>query len=145
MEDKLIFYSYNEENYDYSDAEECVEMFIDNANEDFKVGDIITIYEGEADKTKAGDWVSAVGLVDKMTDGHYEDCGEGDWHYKIKKEHIANLQEILEQAINIWADKYDIHPSYHKVKNVKKLEFKITQVGGKNLDEYKFEEITKGN
>lgn len=139
MESKLIFYSTNEEDYNCSDADEAVEMAIDNLDEAPKVGDVITVYEGEADKTKAGDWISAGCVVDKITDWHYEDCGENDWHHIIKPEHTQALQPILEKAINEWATKFNIHPTYHKVKNVKELIYKITQSGGEDAGSYKWE------
>jgi hypothetical protein len=123
------YYSYDEENFSFDSIEEAAEGLW-NDGYPLEVGDVETIYQGEAIETKASSFLPSMASI--IMDQAYDECGDfaERWDLENKKD-AASLQEYLQNAFDEWANKNDMQPNFYLIKNVKpiKIEF-VDEEGG---------------
>ena len=115
-----IYYSTDEEVYNH----DCINDAID----DFEIGEIVTVYQGESVQKKASDFVyfDSDSLVENACDnvGEY---AEG-WLTNTKEEEL-DLQTMVKAAVDAWADKHRKQPTFYGVKNIKEIKVKVLADG----------------
>ena len=112
-----IYYSTDEEIYNH----DCIHDALDQ----FEIGETVTIYQGESVKKSASDFChfDSDGLAENALDS-MGDFADG-W-LTTDREQELDLQEMVRSAVDKWADKHGLQPSFYGVKNQKTLRIKIT-------------------
>ena len=125
-------YSVNEE--DFTDYESAIEMAINGLDLDFEGETELQIFEGEEVRHKIGDFLPWI--ADGITNNCFEKADEyaDDWILKIDK-HDKEIQELMKQTINKWADENNMQPDFFGVKNVRPISVKIKVDKNGNWDE----------
>ncbi len=123
MNDKC--YSYNEE--DFTDYESAIESALENFfidNPTFEGETEFEIFEGDQIEHKIGDFFPWV--LDGIIDRAFEDGGEyaDSWSSKIEK-FGKEIQDLLKETLNKWADQTNNQPNFFGVKNVRPISVKI--------------------
>lgn len=125
-------YSTDEEKYIYDTIEEAVECVFDDP--DLPAGTVISIWEGEPVKRKAGDYFpTGDGLIiEILTDNAYEECGDfaEGWLGKATPEQEAELTALIKQAVNEWADKHNLHPKFYTAENTREIKLRLLDERG---------------
>ena len=124
-------YSEKGENFNFVSIEDLARQLIDD--ETVRIGDVVTIHRGEAIKRKAGEYMQGCGYdIDEMICNAYDDCGEyvEDWLSELKKDVISELEDSIKTAVNLWADKHDLHPTFYTVVNTDEVKIKIVDDNG---------------
>lgn len=115
-----IYYSTDEEVYNH----DCISDAID----EFEIGETVTIYQGEAVRKNASDFVyfDSCDLEENACDnvGEY---AEG-WLTNTKEEEF-DLQAMVKAAVDAWADKHKKQPTFYGVKNTKEITVKVLADG----------------
>lgn len=62
--------------------------------------------------------------IEYIQQNHFDNDGEFGQEYldDVQKEHLAELDEIIKNAILDWATKYNYHPSHFFVKSIERIE-----------------------
>jgi len=120
-----IYYSTDEEIFNTEDMREAADSVFDYV--DVKVGDIRVIHSGEAVKFSASSFVRE--MTEDMGERAYDEVGEHaiDWPDCNKKQQ-DELESTVNQAVDSWANKYNLHPRFWGIKNIKEIKLKF--VGG---------------
>lgn len=124
-------YSEKGENFNFVSIEDLARQLIDD--ETVRIGDVVTIHRGEAIKRKAGEYMQGCGYdIDEMICNAYDDCGEyaEGWLSGLKKDVISELEDSIKTAVNLWADKHDLHPTFYTVVNTDEVKIKIVDDNG---------------
>lgn len=118
-------YSHNEE--DFTDYESAIEsalegFFYDNPT--FEGETEIEIFEGEEVERKIGDFLPWI--TSGITDNAFEKADEwaDSWILKIEK-FEKEIQDLMKETINKWADETNNQPDFFGVKNVRPISVKI--------------------
>ena len=115
-----IYYSTDEEMYNH----DCINDAID----DFEIGEIATIYQGEAVRKSASDFLYFDS--DNLKENAIDNVGEyADSWLSISKEEEFDLQAMLKAAVDAWADKHSQQPTFYGVKNIKEIKVKVLADG----------------
>lgn len=118
---KELHYSTNEESFNYDDIHDAAE----DALYDLKVGDTATIWVGEKEDNKASDFVRDI--TEDMGERAYDDIGEvSDMWPDSTVLQNEELQQAVDKLVDEWANKYNLHPTFFKITNVKKLTLELT-------------------
>lgn len=121
-------YSLNNEEFNYTELEDAIRDKFDDLS--IKVGDVVTIYEGDAILWKAGDFADGFPL-DTLSNHAYDEAGEyADEWPNCTKEQEADLTQRLKDVVNQWADDHGLQPQFYHVENVKELRFVMTSETG---------------
>ena len=127
-------YSLNGEDYNFNEMHEAIDAHLDEST---KKGDIITVYEGDKHKFKAGDFFTDVGsIIDDISCEAFEIHGEysEDWpdfkNEGARVKALIALGDEIRKAINIWADNNKLQPTFSGVKNVREIKVKLTSDDG---------------
>lgn len=120
-------YSHNEEDYSFSDLDECAESAF-NDNTELKVGDIITIYEGEAIKPSASEFLPQIG--DLILEQASDEMGEYAESWEFSNEDDQSLQEALSKAVDEWAESTGNQPLFYRVTDVKQIRVRFINEDG---------------
>lgn len=125
MSDKKC-YSTNNEDFTYDELDDAIRYAIDD--ESINVGDVVTVYEGDAVPWKAGDFTGFT--LDHISNAAYDEGGEyaDDYLEGVTKEQEADLDKRIADAVNQWADDYALQPNFYQVKNVKEVQARF--IGG---------------
>ena len=122
-----LWYSTNEEGFDYQCIEDAADYVISNGG--YKPGDTFEIWSGTPNKLKASDlfrWDP-----DDLGEAGYEECGEYAIGYPgVNQDTNKELLDELKAIIDKWADKHDAHPSFATVDNVKTVTIRCTSEDG---------------
>lgn len=125
-------YSTNEEEYNYDTLEEAAEYVFDNP--DLPVGTVRSVWGGEPVRKKAGDYFPKrySPIIEILTDNACEECGEfvEGWLSKIKPEQEAELTALVKAAVNEWADKHNLHPTFYAVENTREIKLRLLDEKG---------------
>ena len=127
MSDKKC-YSINNEDFSYDELDDAVIAALEEP--DVSVGDVVTVYEGDAVPWKAGDFTGW--NLDHITNAAYDEGGEyaEDYLSGVTKEQEADLDKRVADAVNQWADDHGLHPNFYQVRNVKEHRFVMTSETG---------------
>ena len=122
-------YSEKGENFNFVSIEDLARQLIDD--ETVRIGDVVTIHRGDAIKRKAGEYMQRYD-IDEMICNAYDDCGEyaEGWLSGLKKDVISELEDSIKTAVNLWADKHDLHPTFYAVVNTDEVKIKIVDDNG---------------
>ncbi len=143
------FYSYDEENFNYEDAEEAAEYACE-LMETPKLGDKFSIWEGCCYGEKASYWFDANRLLDDMAEQHGDKCLETEWLNYTTKEQAKELKELISPIIDAWADKHKLHPDRFPIatKDVKEIVYIITEITTScdgTITDVKFKELEQND
>ena len=126
----MKIYSNNDELFNYTDLNECVTDFMDNLDdEDFKEGNIFNIYEGVRVTYKASKYISSC-FAEELGERSDDDCHEdyfGEWPNASGDQEKDLISEV-KKVVDAWADKYDLQPKFYGVKDIKKINIRITKI-----------------
>lgn len=118
MEDRM--YSINGEDFNYTQIDYAVEdVFYDK---EVAVGATITVYEGTVVNFKAGKFAPSF-VLDELNSAACDDCGDdavGEWP-DCEKAVEVDLEEMVAAAIDAWADRHNLQPTFGGIENVKEL------------------------
>ncbi len=121
-------YSLNNEDFNYTEMEDALRDKFDDL--DIKLGDVVTIYEGDAVLWKAGDFADGF-PVDTLSNGSYDEAGEyADEWPNCTKEQDQDLVQRIKDVVNQWADDHGLQPTFYRVENVKEIQAKLTSIDG---------------
>lgn len=126
MSGKKKCYSLNNEEFNYDELDEAIRDAIDDPK--INIGDVVTVYEGDAVPFKCGDFVGSI--LDDITNTAYDEGGEysEDYLADVTKEEEADLNKRVADVVNQWADDYGYQPKFYRVDNAKELQAKF--IGG---------------
>ena len=112
-------YSTNNEDFSYNELDDAIRDALDDP--EIEVGSVVTVYEGDAARFKAGDFTGW--NLDNITNAACDESEYAeDYLSGITKEQEAELDDMVEAAVNAWADKHGLHPTFYRVKNVKEVQ-----------------------
>jgi len=139
-----IYYSSNEELFNDDDWRDSADRVFDDV--DAKVGDIRTIYSGEAIKYAASDFT--LDYIEQMGEQAYDNVGESAQDFPdCTPDQEKELIESIKKVIDAWASNHGLHPRFWGIKNQKPLRVKLVADGEYELlDKNKLEssnEISK--
>jgi len=119
-------YSINNEDFIFSELCDAIIEAFDLQS--VSVGDVVTVYEGDAIQCKAGDF--GYSGVCAMLDDAYDQAGDSSEGYlkNVTKEQEVDLLSRLTNTINQWADDYGLQPDFCKVENIKEIRARF--IGG---------------
>jgi len=120
-------YSHDEEDFSCDSVEEAAELAWDR-NEENKIGDVITLWEGEAVPLSASRFTPP--MADYLTERAYEEHGEYAEAWKFSKEEEKSLQDAVDALVDEWATKNNMHPRFYKVTNVQPFQIRFTDEDG---------------
>jgi len=125
MSDKKC-YSTNNEDFNYDELDDAIRDAIDDPA--INIGDVVTVYEGDAIHFKAGDFTGFT--LDAITNTAYDEGGEYCDGYldHVTKEQGADLDKRIADVVNQWADDHGLQPNFYRVENVKEVQAKF--IGG---------------
>lgn len=127
MSDKKC-YSTNNEDFSHDCIEEAIN---DRLSDEFLAsGTVITIYEGDAVKQKAGNFAKW-DVIDELSCSAGDECGEyaDDWP-NCTKEQSDDLDERIAAVVNQWADDHGLQPNFYTVENVKEIQVELLDIDG---------------
>ena len=115
-----VYYSTDGENFNAESIHDCLC--------DFEEGEISTIYQGEAVKKLASEFVSFDS--DILVDNAMDHCGDfaEDW-LTTKKEEEADLLAMVKLAVDAWAHKHKKQPKFYGIRNKKEIKIKVLADG----------------
>jgi len=117
------YYSTDNELFNYDNLRDAAEYAFDYPS--VKVGDIATIFAGEAVRFSASCFIRDI--VDEMNELAYESAGEIAEGYPVcTEEQSKELMASVSNAVDAWADKHNIQPTFYSVSNVKTIKVKFT-------------------
>lgn len=110
-------YSLNDTDFDFETIDEAIHCYSDD--EGVTEG-IITIYCGEKQTLKASDFASfdSVGMMVNNAYDKYQEHSDS-YLIDVTTNQEKELEKEIKKVIDSWADKYDNHPKFCGVKNVK--------------------------
>jgi hypothetical protein len=135
-------------NKDYCYSSDCETYNFDNEHDaildaiklrgESMLGQVVTISRGEAGRSKASDY-SPSNILDYMSDNAYDEIGEWseDWP-KVSKEAVAELDAMVKDVVDSWADKHNCQPTFYKAVNTKDISFRSTKDNG---FDFEYEEV----
>jgi 3,4-dihydroxy-2-butanone 4-phosphate synthase len=111
-----IYYSTDEEVFNYDCIEEAIE--------DFETGETVTIYQGEAARRSASSYCHFD--ADSLTENAVDNAGEfaEGWPGASASQEIE-LLKMVREAVDKWADKHKLQPAFYGVKNIKEVRVKV--------------------
>ena len=118
----------DDQNYVYSDNNEIFNYdSLEDALDCVDAGETVTIYKGVTSERHASHFVYANAFIDDIAERAYEECGEfaEDWLVCVEQEQIKELEKQLEAAVDAWADKHKLQPTWYMVKDVQELKIKV--------------------
>ena len=114
--------------YTFDDWETCYddvhEMVFDYLGDGvIDVNQLITIASADKYLPRAGDHVtlSVVNdLIESLSSSAFEDAGEAseEWPGRSTSHEVSSLKYEITKAVNIWADKKQMHPTFFSLKNM---------------------------
>ena len=111
-----FYYSTDGENFNTESIHDCLC--------DFEEGEISTIYQGEAVKKLASEFVFFDS--DILLDGAYENCGDyAEGWLTTTKEEEGDLLAMVKVAVDEWADKHKKQPKFYGIRNQKEIKIKV--------------------
>jgi hypothetical protein len=119
-------YSTNEEDYSHESVCEAVQDILENG--DVTTGDIVTLWEADAIKRSASYYVPD--MAEHMLDAASGECGEYADTWDFSKKERESLQELIEKAVDKWADENKMQPSFYTVENSTPFSVRITDEDG---------------
>lgn len=110
-------YSTDEETYRGGEGDRATALAVAIEEEGIEVGR--TVWTGEVIKQQAGAFFGGRDTVEYMQERAYDEAGEfaEDWLADVTKEQEAELHDAIVKAINEWADKHGLHPTFYTVEN----------------------------
>ena len=127
-----IYYSSNEETFNYDSIDEAVEDLIEN-NSDIKVGDCVRVYSGESESVDVKHYVP--NIIEHMGEIAYDDMGEfADDFPDCTQDVDQQIQNEVEILIERLFEKHKLMPSFYKIKNQKTIEVCINNVDDVSFD-----------
>ena len=131
-----IYYSYDEETFNYDSVDEAVEAFIEH-DDSIKVGDIISVQSGESVIIDVRGYVPDI--MEHISESSYDDMGEfSDSFPDASVEVMKEIQKEVEDLVAKLFDKHDLNPAFYRIKNEKTIDIIIN-----SLDEISFDILTK--
>lgn len=123
-----IYYSTDEETFNYESVDEAVECLIGN-DSDIKVGDIVYVQSGESVAVSVKEYIPDI--LETISDNSYDEMGEfSDGFPDASKEVGQEIQTQVEDLVSKLFDKYKLNPSFYRIKNVKFIGVIITNLDG---------------
>lgn len=121
-------YSINDEDYSFTELEDAIIAALEK-DMTIPVGTIITVWEGDAVKCKAGDFPAVD--IESMAERACDEVGEcaEDWP-DCGKEEESDLNERIRAVVNQWADDHGLHPNFYRISNTKTIKVKLTSESG---------------
>lgn len=117
------YYSKNDEDYNYDDPRDAIDDLMG-----IEPKELIIIYEGELVAAKASKY--APDIEDHLANNAYDDVGEcSDVWPSCDEYKMAELQSMVEDAIDSWADKHGLQPKFGEIRNIKQLTYKLNAKG----------------
>lgn len=103
-------------------VDEAIEAAFEYWGSDY-VAECSHVYVGIRETVRAGDYLSTDRLVEDMAERAYDDVGESseDWLYDVKTEHATELDMLVVDLINAWADTHGYQPDFWRVCNVQEI------------------------
>lgn len=119
-------YSVDNELFNYTEIYEAAESAFSQFAE--RVGDILTIYEGTPVRKKASDFYRSL-LENIMACAYdeFSDLAEG-FLSNVSLEQEQELDDEIEEIIDKWANKYDQHPTFYGVGDIKPIQIRLTSI-----------------
>lgn len=116
-------FSTNNEDFSYDELDDAVRDALDDP--EIKVGDVVTVYEGDAVRFKAGDFTGW--NLDHIQNAAYDESEYAeDYLSGVTKEQEAELDKCVADAVNAWADKHGLQPKFYRVVNTKEVQARYT-------------------
>jgi hypothetical protein len=110
-------HSTDEETYRGGECDRSTALAVAIEEEGIEVGR--TVWTGEVINQQAGEFFGGRDTVGYMQELAYDEAGEfaEDWLADVTKEQEAELHDAIVKAINEWADKHGLHPTFYTVEN----------------------------
>ncbi|MEK5038786.1 hypothetical protein [Sporosarcina sp. FSL K6-3457] len=120
MKENQWMYNSNEEvwlNCNYFDTEEEA---IRAGKEYFNGTHYRKFFVGQVKNLSIGVGVDAGRVLEDIAENVYGEVGEvaGEYLRDVHKEHLSELEELLNDVLHYWMDNYDYKPKYFRVDNV---------------------------
>jgi len=117
-------YSSNNEEFNCSEMSDAIDCLYQG---DEKLGDIVTIYEGEVFSPNASGYLPDI--LTAMEEQAYDDCGDfaTDWP-DLSDTETKEFNEKVGQVVNELFKKFKQTPEFGTVTNVKTLTLKLTDL-----------------
>ena len=121
-------YSTNNEDFVYNEMDDALMSAFDDP--ETKIGTIVTVYEGDPVRFKAGDFTGFT--LDTITNTAYDEGGDYAGYYldQVTKEQEADLDKRIADVVNQWADDYGLQPTFYRVANIKEIRAKLISDSG---------------
>jgi hypothetical protein len=122
-------YSANGDDYNYSELSEAVERAWDDKHPDGQVGDVLTIWRGDASEYDPIEFVPDI--CEYMGEQAYDEAGDyaADWP-GASKEQERELQKAVEQVVAEWIARHSLKPPFMNVSNTKAIKVRILSMTG---------------
>ena len=131
-----IYYSTDEEIFNHAEIRDAADDLF--SNDEAKPGDTGIIYSGEPVRFQASDFVS--NLIDSMRDRAYDEAGEhADGYLSTTDAQEKELDLLVGDVVNAWADRNKLGANFYKVKNVKEIKVEMLD------DEMDFYRVIEGS
>lgn len=121
-------YSINEEDFSFDSVEEAAES-VWHDSEEYKAGDVITIWEADKISCKASDFTPCID--EYLIEAAYEKHGEYAESWDFTEDQRRTLQSAVDAAVDAWAESNGVHPKFYGVTNVAPVQVRfIDDEGG---------------
>lgn len=123
-----IVYSKDEELFEFDELDDVVESVWNDG--ELKVDDKLTVYSGESVIRTAADYANVD--IYNLQDSAYDECGEyaEGWLEKLPEGAEEELNDIVKEAVNTWADKYNLQPKFFTVIDVNLIKVQFIDEDG---------------
>ena len=123
IKEKTIKYGVCEDSLIFSKMDQAIKYkLFELSNNGYTEGDVISIYSNEVKKSKASDYLpNIVSLMKHKANSH-------TW-LNGKKAINNELQELIQNVVDDWANRYSLHPDIFIEKEVTKLRIELKKCG----------------
>lgn len=121
------YYSNDQEDFSFDSPESAAEELF-SMSEELKPGDIVTVWEGDAVKKKASDYVLPMAV--SMTERAWDDVHDFADSWEFTKDEAASIQKAVEKAVDDWADANDMHPEFYSILRSRPIKMRFTNEDG---------------
>lgn len=119
-------YSTDGETFNHTDIEEAARELWDGG--DYSDGEIAILYEADGRTPLASEFL--LNIADDITERACVEYGEWAEMWSFSSNQRMDLQATIEQALDEWATKNDMHPDFWKVEHDREVKIQFTDDEG---------------
>lgn len=117
-------WSYDEERFS-KDFDDVAERAWDGLHPD--TPETFTLYQGEVEPHSISSFFyDSDSLLENLAERAFDELGEcaEDWLQTIPRDAVKELDETIKAALEAWAEKHKLQPTFYGVSNVKEVKIK---------------------